>query len=89
FDVLKTHRQVEFAGSLGGVRRTPGTVDSMRLLMTGSSGHSRGGHRALYAGLVPRLLKVVPASAIMVATFELLKNEFSERNSRSALAAMA
>ena len=38
------------------------------------------GGRALFSGLVPRLLKVAPACAIMISSYEFCKRFFMQRN---------
>jgi len=40
------------------------------------------GVKGLFAGLVPRVLKVAPACAIMITSFETLRTFFQNRNSR-------
>ena len=41
------------------------------------------GFSGLYAGLVPRVLKVAPACAIMISMYELCKRFFMQRNRES------
>lgn len=41
---------------------------------------SAQGARGLFAGLIPRILKVAPACAIMIASYEHCKRFFRDRN---------
>ncbi|XP_030745831.1 solute carrier family 25 member 40-like isoform X2 [Sitophilus oryzae] len=82
FDVVKTHQQIEFGADGVKKSRTTSTIfmDIYR----------SNGIRGLYAGLVPRLIKVAPACAIMISSFEYgkvffnrlaLKNDFINQDS--------
>jgi solute carrier family 25 protein 39/40 len=76
FDVIKTHRQIEVgeqmaAGITG--QKTSTFVLLKRL-------HQQQGVRGLFAGLVPRLIKVAPACAIMIGSYEYGKAFFVHRN---------
>lgn len=42
--------------------------------------YQRNGVRAIFSGLVPRIIKIAPACAIMVSTFEYGKTFFQNRN---------
>lgn len=42
--------------------------------------YQRNGTRGIFSGLVPRMIKVAPACAIMVSTFEYGKKFFQKRN---------
>lgn len=42
--------------------------------------YQRNGVRAIFSGLVPRMIKVAPACAIMVSTFEYGKKFFQKKN---------
>ncbi|KAF0293272.1 Solute carrier family 25 member 40 [Amphibalanus amphitrite] len=85
FDVVKTHWQIEFGQRLGapdsGGGRPPrpgGVLASLREI------HGRAGVPGLFAGLVPRVVKVAPACAIMITTYEGGKAFFLRRNERRA-----
>ncbi|NXA64217.1 S2540 protein, partial [Mohoua ochrocephala] len=78
FDVMKTHRQTQLWESE--------TVKS-KLLRDGTSTWAvmrkilaRNGITGLYAGIIPRLIKVAPACAIMISTYEYGKSFFSHLN---------
>ncbi|XP_019561020.3 probable mitochondrial glutathione transporter SLC25A40 [Aedes albopictus] len=83
FDVVKTHQQIEFGEKFlyaenGEKRKNPpkssGTFETMRNI------YVRNGIKGLFAGLTPRLVKVAPACAIMIASFEYGKNFFYNYN---------
>ena len=65
-DVLKTRRQVESGGAGGG--STAGML--VRIAQA-------EGPLALFAGVAPRLAKVAPSCAIMIASYEMGKRYFS------------
>ncbi|KAK4882894.1 hypothetical protein RN001_006213 [Aquatica leii] len=69
FDVIKTHQQIEIGeqhlyGAGEPKSKSQSTLQMMQQL------HRQHGLRSLFTGLVPRLIKVAPACAIMVSTFE-------------------
>jgi len=78
FDVIKTIKQIEM-----------GEKDIMEV----KPGRSRGnmtiakelvreqGYKGLFTGLIPRLLKVAPACAIMISSYEFFKAFFRQQNS--------
>ncbi|XP_058825448.1 probable mitochondrial glutathione transporter SLC25A40 [Topomyia yanbarensis] len=82
FDVVKTHQQIEFGEKFlyadNGEKRLPvkstGTFETMRRIYVSN------GIKGLFAGLTPRLFKVAPACAIMIASFEYGKNFFYTYN---------
>uniref|UniRef100_A0A1Q3FGJ2 Putative solute carrier family 25 member 40 n=1 Tax=Culex tarsalis TaxID=7177 RepID=A0A1Q3FGJ2_CULTA len=88
FDVVKTHQQIEFGEKFlyaeNGDRKSPpksaGTFETMRNI------YVRRGIKGLFAGLTPRLAKVAPACAIMIASFEYGKNFFYNYNVNHYLA---
>jgi len=69
-DVIKTRFQLDLGES--GVRKSTQEVVKEILAMQGIKG--------LYSGLVPRLLKVAPACAIMITSYEYCKKYFKELN---------
>ena len=79
FDVVKTHRQIEFGEkeilSEKMNSKSSSTLQIMRQI------HDRRGIPGLFSGIVPRLIKVAPACAIMISTYELGKSFFRKYNS--------
>ncbi|KAG5270894.1 hypothetical protein AALO_G00173490 [Alosa alosa] len=77
FDVVKTRRQVEL-GELQAMnlsaKATCSTLEVMRRIVAES------GAAGLFAGFMPRLIKVAPACAIMISTYEYGKAFFRKRN---------
>ncbi|KAL7835877.1 hypothetical protein SRHO_G00282240 [Serrasalmus rhombeus] len=76
FDVVKTRRQVEL-----------GELQARNLSAQGSSTYTvmkrivgESGIRGLFAGFMPRLIKVAPACAIMISTYEFGKAFFRKSN---------
>ena len=82
FDVIKTHQQIEFGekflysgnGVNGGRKKMATTWQTMRNIMR------NGGIGGFYAGLAPRLVKVVTACAVMISTYEFGKQFFYTHN---------
>ncbi|NWZ70921.1 S2539 protein, partial [Acrocephalus arundinaceus] len=77
FDVVKTQRQIE----LGDSEVHPVTASkrsSTWLLMQRIRAES--GTRGLFAGFLPRVIKVAPACAIMISTYEFGKSFFQKLN---------
>ncbi|XP_062597989.1 probable mitochondrial glutathione transporter SLC25A40 [Saccostrea cucullata] len=75
FDVIKTHRQITI-----GERRIRGSQEVTSTLRLIIQLYQREGIHALFAGLVPRVVKVAPACAIMISSYEYFKNFFKTRN---------
>ncbi|XP_013061724.2 probable mitochondrial glutathione transporter SLC25A40 [Biomphalaria glabrata] len=80
FDVIKTRRQIELGETvlLGKKSETRSTWKIIHKIYSGE------GFRALYTGLIPRLLKVAPSCAIMISSYESLKYFFIVRRKRLA-----
>uniref|UniRef100_A0A915KRG8 Solute carrier family 25 member 40 n=1 Tax=Romanomermis culicivorax TaxID=13658 RepID=A0A915KRG8_ROMCU len=78
FDVVKTHRQIEIGESSprNGYTNNTSTWILMEKL------YQKDGLKGLFAGLTPRIIKVAPACAIMIGTYEYLKIRFKEHNNR-------
>ncbi|XP_015114422.1 solute carrier family 25 member 40 isoform X1 [Diachasma alloeum] len=77
FDVVKTHRQIEMGEREiynNNPQRSGKTASVLKRI------YQQNGIRGLYTGLIPRLVKVAPACAIMIATFEHGKRFFSAYN---------
>ncbi|XP_053569968.1 probable mitochondrial glutathione transporter SLC25A40 [Bombina bombina] len=82
FDVVKTRRQVE-VGELEVFnytqKRSKSTWKVMNTIV------AENGFRGLFAGLIPRLIKVAPACAIMISTYEYGKSFFRKLNHEKQL----
>lgn len=78
FDVVKTHQQIEFGEkvlySTNGKKQLTGTIGTVKNIYRVS------GYSGFFAGLVPRLLKVVTACAVMISTYEFGKRFFFDYN---------
>lgn len=83
FDVIKTHQQIEFGEKFlyssngngnGGSKKMTTTMNTISNIWK-----SRG-ITGFYAGLTPRLLKVITACAVMISTYEYGKQFFYKHN---------
>ncbi|XP_078377003.1 mitochondrial glutathione transporter SLC25A40-like [Oculina patagonica] len=78
FDVVKTHRQMELGELVlkdaSAVKKLPFTFSLMFEL------YRTSGWRSLFAGLTARVLKVAPACAVMISTYECSKSFFRGYN---------
>lgn len=77
FDVVKTRRQIQLGemDSLGvSLKKTSSTWHMMREIQTSL------GYRGLFAGFMPRVIKVAPACAVMISTYEFGKAFFQKVN---------
>ncbi|XP_036394779.1 solute carrier family 25 member 40 [Megalops cyprinoides] len=85
FDVVKTRRQVEL-GALQvlniSTQSSSSTLQVMKRIV------AENGVKGLFAGFLPRLIKVAPACAIMISTYEFGKAFFRKRNQDLAAAAV-
>lgn len=82
FDVVKTHKQIEM-GEKEIYSDKPGRSSSTWATIRRI--YNQNGIRGLFTGLIPRLVKVAPACAIMIATFEHGKRFFQMYNANKAL----
>ncbi|CAK6968847.1 probable mitochondrial glutathione transporter SLC25A39 isoform X1 [Scomber scombrus] len=77
FDVVKTRRQIQLGemDTLGEpLKRTTSTWHIMKEIRT------EVGYRGLFAGFMPRVIKVAPACAVMISTYEFGKAFFQKMN---------
>lgn len=77
FDVVKTRRQIQLGemDSLGvSLKKTSSTWHIMKEIQTNL------GYRGLFAGFLPRVIKVAPACAVMISTYEFGKAFFQKVN---------
>lgn len=77
FDVVKTHQQIEIGTRVIANQKQGPPVSTLSLVHKLYLTH---GLKGLFAGLTPRLIKVAPACAIMIATFEHSKVVFNRYN---------
>lgn len=78
FDVVKTHQQIELGEKeiYTVQQRASNMKDIARTIYTNH------GLKGLFTGLLPRIFKVAPACAIMIATFEYGKQFFQKYNTQ-------
>ncbi|XP_061837401.1 mitochondrial glutathione transporter SLC25A39 isoform X1 [Nerophis lumbriciformis] len=77
FDVVKTRRQIQLGemDTLGvAFKKTSSTWHIMKEIW------SEVGYRGLFAGFMPRVIKVAPACAVMISTYEFGKAFFQKIN---------
>jgi len=76
FDVVKTYRQIELGEikDVSSAKKLPFTFSILNDL------RKVQGMSSLYTGMNPRLLKVAPACAIMISTYEYGKSYFAKKN---------
>ncbi|XP_053707093.1 probable mitochondrial glutathione transporter SLC25A39 [Synchiropus splendidus] len=77
FDVVKTRRQIQLGemDTLGvPLRKTASTWHIMKEICTDV------GYRGLFAGFMPRVIKVAPACAVMISSYEFGKAFFQKMN---------
>lgn len=81
FDVIKTHRQIELGEIEAHQVKSKLTKNSTyhRLVTL----YQKRGFKALFTGIVPRVVKVAPACAIMISTYEFGKHFFRQFNSNN------
>lgn len=76
FDVVKTHRQIELGGEAAKGGRNVSTTHLIHKI------YKEKGYRGLFVGIVPRIIKVAPACAIMISSYEFGKHFFTTYNAR-------
>lgn len=82
FDVVKTHRQIEMGEKEIYSDKPSRSSNSWSIIQRI---YHQNGLKGLFTGLTPRLVKVAPACAIMIATFEHGKRFFQSYNARKAI----
>ncbi|KAH8295915.1 hypothetical protein KR018_000298 [Drosophila ironensis] len=83
FDLITTHTQIELGQDVlyeGEGKDKPGKAGKRTVFGRLRYIYRQQGLRALYAGVMPRMLRVMPACAIMISTFEYSKSFFFHRN---------
>lgn len=85
FDVVKTHRQMELGElvfkNASAVKKLPFTFSLIFQL------YRESGWKSLFAGVSARLIKVAPACAVMISTYEYSKSFFRQYNMEKATSA--
>ncbi|XP_074106499.1 solute carrier family 25 protein Shawn [Cotesia typhae] len=79
FDVVKTHQQIEM-GEKRIYTEKPGKNNSSSFTNIVKRIYQQNGIQGLFTGLTPRIIKVAPACAIMIASFEHGKRFFLQYN---------
>ncbi|XP_077285157.1 solute carrier family 25 protein Shawn-like [Arctopsyche grandis] len=78
FDVIKTHQQIELGEkeiySVSSNKKAKGMIGMFINI------YKTQGFSGLFTGFVPRIIKIAPACAIMIATFEYGKSIFRDYN---------
>ncbi|CAM4376338.1 unnamed protein product [Leuciscus chuanchicus] len=78
FDVVKTRRQIQLGemDAVGAIsmKKPNSTWNMMRNIWIDM------GYRGLFAGFLPRVIKVAPACAVMISTYEFGKTFFQKHN---------
>lgn len=83
FDVVKTHRQIELGERLAYSNvNKQAQANAQQTTQILKSIYKMHGTKGLFAGLGPRVIKVAPACAIMISTYELGKSFFAQRNAK-------
>ncbi|XP_052375100.1 probable mitochondrial glutathione transporter SLC25A39 isoform X2 [Oncorhynchus keta] len=77
FDVVKTRRQIQL-GEMETLGVPVKNLTSTWHIMRGIWAES--GYRGLFAGFLPRVIKVAPACAVMISTYEFGKTFFQKMN---------
>lgn len=79
FDVVKTHRQIEFGDKVLYAEK-PVQLPKIGTFSILSKIFQENGVRGMFAGVIPRVVKVAPACAIMITSFEYGKAFFFKHN---------
>lgn len=79
FDVVKTHRQTELGEQQmkASFQQSKSRTSTFSIL---NKIYNQHGVKGLFAGIVPRIIKVAPACAIMITSYEYGKSFFREYN---------
>lgn len=82
FDVVKTHQQIDIGEKEIYSQKPQPSANTFTIIR---SIYDQKGVKGMFAGLTPRLVKVVPACAIMIGSFEYGKLFFMNYNRRNTL----
>jgi solute carrier family 25 protein 39/40 len=79
FDVVKTRRQITL-GQIKSPSNIASTVTNKSTVAIMKEIVNSQGYRGLFSGLTPRIAKIAPACATMIASYDYLKQFFYDRN---------
>lgn len=80
FDVVKTHRQIEFGEKVLYAEHPAKSLPKAHTLAILKRIYGRNGLQGIFAGVTPRIAKIAPACAIMITSFEYGKAFFFRQN---------
>lgn len=83
FDVVKTHKQIEFGEKVLYAKEPAKSLPKTKTLTVLIRIFQQNGIKGIYAGVIPRVVKVAPACAIMITSFEYGKAIFFKQNVRA------
>ena len=80
FDVVKTHKQIEFGEKVLYAEHPVKALPKVGTLAILQRIFAQHGIKGIFAGVIPRVVKVAPACAIMITSFEYGKAFFFRHN---------
>lgn len=80
FDVVKTHKQIEFGEKILYAKHPVKTLPKVGTIAILNKIFHQNGLRGVFSGVIPRVVKVAPACAIMITSFEYGKAFFFRHN---------
>lgn len=86
FDVAKTVKQIEFGDKVLYAEKPVSSLPKVGTFAILSKIFHENGLRGIFAGVIPRVVKVAPACAIMITSFEYSKAFFFKNNVEKFLA---
>lgn len=80
FDVVKTHKQIEFGEKVLYAEKPVQSLPKVGTFAILTRIFQQNGFQGIFAGVIPRVVKVAPACAIMITSFEYGKAFFFQHN---------
>lgn len=80
FDVVKTHKQIEFGEKVLYAEKPVPSLPKVGTFTIMQKIFHQNGLKGIFAGVIPRVVKVAPACAIMITSFEYGKAFFFRHN---------
>lgn len=80
FDVVKTHRQIEFGEKVLYAEHPEKSLPKAHTIGILQKIFRQNGLQGIFAGVTPRIVKIAPACAIMITSFEYGKAFFFRQN---------